>query len=154
MGEVLQYAYSDGDLSYHVNRYSSNRQDKVQTASILQGTESTITTTISSAQHPPTHHVLHAYGDLIVDAEATKEADNVWRVTLMQHFQLSHNLIAHSWLDVQHDHLRRRKGGREGRRCVTIQAFQFVIRYERCGQWRLMRRADPLPPHILGQLCH
>ena len=116
VGEVLQYAYSDGDLSYHVNRYSSNRQDKVQTASILQGTESTITTTISSAQHPPTHHVLHAYGDLIVDAEATKEADNVRRVTLMQHFQLSHNLIAHSWLDVQHDHLRRRKGGREGGR--------------------------------------
>lgn len=63
----------------------------------------------SVVPHPPTYHVLHAYGDLIVDAEATKEADNIRRVTLMQHFQLSHDLIAHSWLDVQHDHLGRRK---------------------------------------------
>lgn len=108
----------------------------------------------SVVPHPPTYHVLHAYGDLIVDAEATKEADNIRRVTLMQHFQLSHDLIAHSWLDVQHDHLGRRKRGREEGRCVTIQAFQFVIRHERCGQWRLIIRTEPLPPHILGQLCH
>ena len=47
VGGVLRYAYSDGDLSNHVHRYSSNRQDEVQAASVLQGAESNITTTIS-----------------------------------------------------------------------------------------------------------
>ena len=73
--------------------------------------EQTATSQPPSVMVHVTHHVLHAYGDLIVDAEAAKKANYVRRVALVQHFQLSHYLVAYGWLDVQHDHLRRR--GRE-----------------------------------------
>ena len=62
-----------------------------------------------------THHVLHAYGYFVVDTEAAKEPDNVGRVALVKHLQFTHNLIAYSWFDVQHDHLKR-NGGRERER--------------------------------------
>ena len=66
----------------------------------------------SQAVCPPRpHHVLHADGDLIVGAEGAKEAYDVWRVALVQHLQLTHDLVPHGRLDVQHDHLGRREDG-------------------------------------------
>ena len=61
-----------------------------------------------------TYHVLHAYGYFIVDTEVAKEPHNVWRVALVKHLQFTHNLIANSWFDVQHDHLKR-KGEKDER---------------------------------------
>jgi hypothetical protein len=60
--------------------------------------------------------MLHAYGYFIVDTEAAKEPDNVWRVALVKHLQFTHNLITNSWFDVQHDHLERKGGGRKRER--------------------------------------
>ena len=95
-----------------------------------------------------THHVLHAYGDLVVDTEAAKKANYVRRVALVQHFQLSHYLVAYGWLDVQHDHLRRR--GREVCHHTSIPIVISKDVHERgCGQCGLIRRADPLPQHIV-----
>lgn len=51
--------------------------------------------------------MLHADGDLVVDTERAKEADNVGRSAFVKNFQLSHDLVPHSRLDVQHYHLHR-----------------------------------------------
>ena len=63
-----------------------------------------------------THHVLHAYGYFIVDTEVAKESHDVRRVALMKHLQFTHNLITNSWLDVQHDHLKRKVDGGKKRK--------------------------------------
>lgn len=46
-----------------------------------------------------THHVLHADGNLSIAVEGPIETHNVWGITLMQHLQLSDNLIPDGWFD-------------------------------------------------------
>lgn len=50
-------------------------------------------------------HILHTNGNLLVVVEATKEADNIWGVTLVQDDQLPHDLCPHHWLNVQRNQL-------------------------------------------------
>lgn len=46
-----------------------------------------------------THHVLHADGNLSIAVEGSIETHNIWGITLMQHLQLSDNLIPDGWFD-------------------------------------------------------
>lgn len=71
-----------------------------------------------------THHVLHADADLAVAVEGPIEAHDIRGVTLMQHLQLTDDLVPDGWLDLQVDQLQGRgrrgqdratEGGREGR---------------------------------------
>ncbi len=46
------------------------------------------------------YHVLHTDADLSITVESSVEAHDVGRVTLMQHLQLSDDLISYCWLDL------------------------------------------------------
>ncbi len=46
------------------------------------------------------YHVLHTDADLSITVESSVEAHYVGRVTLMQHLQLSDDLIPYCWLDL------------------------------------------------------
>ena len=47
------------------------------------------------------NHVFHADADLSVTVESSVEADNVRRVALMEHHQLTNDLVANCRLDLQ-----------------------------------------------------
>ena len=61
------------------------------------------------------HHVLHADADLAVAVEGPVEAHNVRGVALMQHLQLSDDLVPDGRLDLQVDQLRERGAWGQGR---------------------------------------
>lgn len=46
-----------------------------------------------------THHVLHADGDLSVAVEGSIETHDVRGIALMQHLQLSDDLVPDGWFD-------------------------------------------------------
>ena len=60
------------------------------------------------------HHVLHADADLAVAVEGPVEAHDVWGVALVQHLQLSNDLVPDGRLDLQVDQLRGRWGRGQG----------------------------------------
>lgn len=43
--------------------------------------------------------MLHADGNLSIAVEGSIETHNIWGITLMQHLQLSDNLIPDGWFD-------------------------------------------------------
>lgn len=55
------------------------------------------------------HHVLHADTDLSIAVEGPVEAHDVGRVTLMEHLQLSDDLVPDGRLNLQVDELWRRR---------------------------------------------
>ena len=45
------------------------------------------------------YHVFHTYADLPITVECTIEPHNVWRITLVQHLQLTNDLVSDCQLD-------------------------------------------------------
>lgn len=48
----------------------------------------------------PLYHVLHADADLSITVESPVKSHNVRGITLMQHLQLSDDLVPDGWLDL------------------------------------------------------
>lgn len=46
------------------------------------------------------YHVLHTDADLSITVEGPVKSYNVWGITLMQHLQLSDDLVPDGWLDL------------------------------------------------------
>lgn len=51
------------------------------------------------------YHVLHTDADLSITVEGPVKSHNIGRITLMQHLQLSDDLVPDGWLDLQVDQL-------------------------------------------------
>lgn len=56
------------------------------------------------------YHVFHADADLSVTVEGPVKSHNVRRITLMQHLQLSDDLVPDGWLDLKVDQLNSHRG--------------------------------------------
>lgn len=67
------------------------------------------------------YHVLHTDANLSVTVEGPVKSHNVGRITLMQHLQLSDDLVPDSWLDLQVDQLRDNRGEMPDRNYSFIQ---------------------------------
>jgi hypothetical protein len=99
----------------------------------------------------PAHHVLHADADLAITVEGPVEAHDVWGVTLVQHLQLSDDLVPDGWLDLQVDQLQwggetrrlrgaRKWGGEEGAYGPCTQ---------RCSQQHSRQPGHPTPHSLV-----
>ena len=68
---------------------------------------------IQNSQSTPykTYHVLHTNTDLAITVKRPVETNNIGRITFVQHFQLSDNLVPDRWLDFQVDQLKQKVKG-------------------------------------------
>ena len=80
--------------------------------------------------------MLHTDGYLIISTEGTIETNDVGRVTLVKDLQLTHYLITHCWLNIQHYHLQNH-GERETDVYVCM-CWPDIIIYRAMGRGRLM----------------